>query len=79
MADVQGYQAPEKRQKMLKTIRELIDEDLRRTIHEHAYTVGTNYGVCQDILIENLNMLRIAPSSRQRARPHVPENHGVCD
>jgi hypothetical protein len=26
-------------------------------------------------LPENLNMHRTAPSSRQRARPHVPENH----
>jgi hypothetical protein len=26
-----------------------------------------------------LNMCRIAPSSRQRTHPHVPENHRVCD
>jgi hypothetical protein len=34
-----------------------------------------SYGVCQEILTENLNMRRIAPSSLQRARPHAPENH----
>jgi hypothetical protein len=30
------------------------------------------------ILTENLNMRRISPS-RQRARPHVHENHRVYD
>jgi hypothetical protein len=34
---------------------------------------------CQVTLTENLNMCRIAPSSRQRARPQVSENHRVCD
>jgi hypothetical protein len=59
--------------------RELIHEDRCRTIHELADIVGISYGVCQEILTENLNMGRIAPSSRQRARPHVPGNHRVCD
>jgi hypothetical protein len=36
---------------------ELIHEDRRRqTIHEFTYTVGISYGVCQEILTENLNM-----------------------
>jgi hypothetical protein len=41
-------------------ILELINEDLRRTIHELADTAGNSYGVCQAILTENLNMLCIA-------------------
>jgi hypothetical protein len=41
--------------------------------------LGISYGVYQEILTENLNMCRIAPSLLQRARPHVPENHRVCD
>jgi hypothetical protein len=60
-------------------IRELIHEDLRRTIHGLANTVGISYGVWQEILTEKLNTRRIAPSSRQRARPHVRENHRFCD
>jgi hypothetical protein len=59
--------------------RELFNDDRRRTIHELTDTVGINYRVCQKILIENLNMRRTAPSSRQRACPHLPENHRICD
>jgi transposase len=44
--EVRGDQTPAKRQKMLKKIRELINEDRRRTIHEVADTVGISYGVC---------------------------------
>jgi hypothetical protein len=44
----------------IKNIQELIHEDCRRTIHELADTIGISYGVCQEILIENLNMRRIA-------------------
>jgi hypothetical protein len=40
--------------------REIIHEDRRRIIHELADTVGISYGVCQEILRENLNMSRIA-------------------
>jgi hypothetical protein len=76
---VQGDQAPAKRQKILKKSRELINEDRCWTIHELADTAGISYGVCQKIWTENLNMRRMAPSSRQRARPHDPENHRVCD
>jgi hypothetical protein len=63
----------------VEEMRELIHEDRRRTIHELADTVVISYGVCQEISTENLNMLRIALSSRQGARAHVPENNRVCD
>jgi hypothetical protein len=46
---VQGDHAPEKRQKMLKKIREHIHEDRHPTIHELADTVV----FCQEILTEN--------------------------
>jgi hypothetical protein len=46
----------------VEKIRELIQEDCRRTIHELADTVGISYGVCQEILLvtENLNRRHIA-------------------
>jgi hypothetical protein len=44
----------------VEKIRELIHEDRRQAIHELADTIGTSYGVCQEILTENLNMRRIA-------------------
>jgi ribosomal protein S25 len=63
----------------VEKIRGLIHEYRCRTIHELADIFGISYGVFQEILKENLNMCRIAPSSRQRGRPHVPENQRVCD
>jgi hypothetical protein len=59
MSNVQVDQASAKRQKMLKNSR-THPRRRRRTIHELADTVGISYGVCQEILIENLNMRRIA-------------------
>jgi hypothetical protein len=35
-------------------------EEIRELIHELADTVGINYGVCHEILAENLNVRRIA-------------------
>jgi hypothetical protein len=75
MTNIHGNQAPKKAMENVENIRELIIEDRRRTIHEDADTVGIRYGVCQEILTENLNMRCIAPLSRHHARPHVPENH----
>jgi hypothetical protein len=54
-----GDQAPAKWQNVEKNW-ELIHEDCRRTIHELADAVGISYGVCQEILTENLNMRCIA-------------------
>jgi hypothetical protein len=62
----------------VEKILELVDRDCRRTIHKLADIIGVSYGVCQGILIENLNMRHIGPSSRQCARPHIPENHSLC-
>jgi hypothetical protein len=59
MTNIQGDQAPAKWQKMLKTY-ENIHEDHRRTVHELADTIGIGYGVCQEILTENLNMHHVA-------------------
>jgi hypothetical protein len=59
--------------------RELTHKDRHQTIHELADTVCISYGVCQEILTENLNMHLTAPSSRQHAHPHIPENRRVCD
>jgi hypothetical protein len=73
-----GWPSTSKTAENVEKIRELI-QDCRWTIHELAGTIGISYGACQEILAENLNMRRIAPSSQQRTRPHVSENHRVCD
>jgi hypothetical protein len=44
----------------VEKIRELVHKDHHRTIHELEDTVGISYGVCQEIVTENLNMCRIA-------------------
>jgi transposase len=44
----------------IEKIRELIHEDCCQTISELTDTAGISYGVCQDILTENLNMCHIA-------------------
>jgi hypothetical protein len=41
----------------VEKIRELINEDRCRTIHELADNAEISYGVCQEILTENLNVL----------------------
>jgi hypothetical protein len=73
-----GQPSTSKTTENVKKIWELIHRDCRWTICELADTVGISYGVCQEILTENLNMHHLAPSSR-RAHPHVAENHRVCD
>jgi hypothetical protein len=45
----------------VEKIQELIHEDSCPAIHELADTIGISYGVCQEILTENLNIRHIAP------------------
>jgi hypothetical protein len=73
-----GWPSTSKTTENVEKIRDFIHEDCRQTIHELADTTGISYGVCQEILTENLNMRRIAPSS-QCTHPRIPENHRVCD
>jgi hypothetical protein len=40
----------------VEKIQELIHDDRRQTIHELADTAGISYGVCHEILTENLNI-----------------------
>jgi hypothetical protein len=63
----------------VEKIQELINDDRHQTIRELADTIWISYRVREEILTENLNMRRTAPSSQQCACPHVPENHRVCD
>jgi hypothetical protein len=44
----------------VEKIQELLHEICRQTIHDLAVTAGISYGVCQEILTENLNMHHIA-------------------
>jgi hypothetical protein len=74
-----GRPSTSKMTDIFEKIQNLIHEDHRQTIHELVDIVVISYGVCQEILTENLNVCHIAPSSQQCACPHVPENHRVCD
>jgi hypothetical protein len=51
-----GQPSTSKMTENVEKIWELIQEDHCQTIHELEDTVGISYGVCQDILTENLNM-----------------------
>jgi hypothetical protein len=59
MMNIQGDQHQQNNRKHEK-VQELIHEDSRRTIHELAYAIGISYGVCQEILTENLKTRRTA-------------------
>jgi hypothetical protein len=71
MMNAQGDQAPAEQQKMLKEFENSSMKTINRTIHELADTAGVSYGVCREILTENLDMLHIAASSQQCAPPHT--------
>jgi uncharacterized protein YdbL (DUF1318 family) len=58
-----GRTSTNKTTENVEKIGEHINEDRRRTIHELADTTGISYGVCQEMLTENLNMHRSPPSS----------------
>jgi hypothetical protein len=45
----------------IEKIRELVHEGRRRTIHEPADTVGARYGVCQKIITNSFEHVRITP------------------
>jgi hypothetical protein len=64
-----GQPSTSKTTENVETIRELIHDDCRQTIHELADTTGISYGVCQEILTGHLNMCHTAPSLRQRTHP----------
>jgi hypothetical protein len=51
-----GRPSTSKTTENVEKILELIHKDRRRTIHELADSAGISYGVCQEILAENLNM-----------------------
>jgi hypothetical protein len=55
-----GQPSTSKATENVEKIRELIPKDHHQTTHELTDTVGISYGVCQEILTENLNMHRIA-------------------
>jgi predicted transcriptional regulator YdeE len=84
-----GQPSTNKTTENVEKIQELLHEDCHQTIHELADTVRISYGVCQEILTENLEMHSIAAefvpqlltSDRKQwqPRPHIPENHRLCD
>jgi ATP-dependent Zn protease len=58
--DHSGQPSTGKTTENVEKIRQLINEASHRIIHELADTVGISYGVCQEVLTENLNMCRTA-------------------
>jgi hypothetical protein len=54
-----GQPSTSKTTENVEKIWELIHNDHCQTIHELADTTGISYGVCQEILTENLNMCHI--------------------
>ena len=55
-----GQPSARKMTENVEKISKFIHEDHRLTIHELTDTAGISYGVCQEILTENLNKHRIA-------------------
>jgi hypothetical protein len=55
-----GWPSSSRMTENVKKIQELIHEDRHWASHELADTVVISYGVCQEILTENLNMHHIA-------------------
>jgi hypothetical protein len=55
-----GWRSTSETTENVEKIQELIHEDHCRIIHEFTDTTGISYGVCQEILTENLNMHCIA-------------------
>jgi hypothetical protein len=51
---------PSRTTENVENIPPLNQEDRRQTIHELSDTVGIIYGVCQEIVTDNLNMRCIA-------------------
>jgi hypothetical protein len=51
-----GQPSTNKMTENVEKLRALIHEDCRQTIQELADIFGISYGVCQEILTENLNM-----------------------
>jgi hypothetical protein len=61
----------------VEKILELIHDDRRLTTHELTDTVGISYGVFQEILIENLDMRRIAAKFVPRLLTNDQKQRGV--
>ena len=55
-----GRPATSKIHENVEKVRELVLEDRRRTIRQLCDMVGISYGVCQEILTQDLNMRRVA-------------------
>jgi hypothetical protein len=58
-----GQSSTSKTTENVEKIQELIYKDCHQTIHELADTIRISYGICQEILTENLNICLVAPSS----------------
>jgi hypothetical protein len=61
----------------VEKIWELIREDCHWTIRELADTVGISYGICQEILTENLNVCRIATKFVPRLLTNVQKQQRI--
>jgi hypothetical protein len=72
-----GRPSTSKTTENVEKIREL-HEECCRTIHGLADTVGSSYGVCQEILTENFNMCRIVVTFVPRLLTNDQKQWPVC-
>jgi hypothetical protein len=70
-----GRPSTSKTTENVEKIWELIHKDHCWTIHELADTFGISYGVCQEILTENLNMRHTAAKSVPRLLTNNQKQH----
>jgi len=62
---------------MIAKVHEVILEDRRQTIHDVCKHVGQSYGSCHRILVDELNMRRIATKFVPRLLNNDQRNHWV--
>jgi predicted transcriptional regulator YdeE len=60
MLNVQGNQAPKERQKILKKFEKCFTRPVAEQSMSPKDTAEISYGVCQEILTENMNMRHTA-------------------
>lgn len=80
ITSVLAHPSTSKTAENVERIRELIHEDRRLMIHDLADNVGISYGVCQEILTENLNTRRIAAKfvPRLLTKDQMEQRMNVC-
>jgi transposase len=64
--------------KNVEKVREAIQEDRRRTIHDVCNIIRLSYGICQRILSDELNMRRVAAKFVSRLLSNDQKEHRIA-